>query len=80
MNHGNVSFSEFLQSPIPERVYDIGGVSPELADEDIVNISGSRVPDSSNTGTQELRKSHPADGEKLGRQFPRQEWNIENTS
>lgn len=41
MNHSNVSFSEFLESPMPERAYDL---APGLGD-DIVNIGAGRVQD-----------------------------------
>jgi len=41
MNHSNVSFSEFLESPITERAYDL---APGLGD-DLVNIGAGRVQD-----------------------------------
>lgn len=41
----NVSFSEFLESAIPERSYDLGAVAPGLGDDEVVNIGGRRVQD-----------------------------------
>lgn len=47
MSHSSVSFSEFLESPMPERAYELGGVTSGLGDDDLVTMRGDRVQDQS---------------------------------
>ena len=56
MNHPGVTFSEFLESPIQERPYELGPVATSVGDEGLVSMGGGRGPDGSviMPGTKEM--------------------------